>query len=167
VNRERSTRAHLAVVRLYPRSFRDEYGTDMAQLFANQCRDEPKSRVWLRCIADLAVTIPARHMEVRVHHRIGDGIVASLFVAVSVCGAVLAVVGPTNLGVRSLSTAIAVCAALLAVVAWRASRSPLPALPMTSRWWHLLVAGGATLAILIAVTTRLGRCRIRGGLLSC
>ena len=153
---ERSARVYRALVRLYPRSFRDEYGTDMGQLFEDQCRDESTFRVWLRCMADLAVTVPARHFEARVHHRMNDGAVAILFVAVSVCAAALAVLGPRNLGVRYVSTAIAVSAALLAVVAWRAARSPSPVLPMMSRWWQLLVAGGATLAILIAVTTATG-----------
>jgi hypothetical protein len=38
------------LVRLYPRRFREEYGAEMARLLADQLRDEPASRVWVRTL---------------------------------------------------------------------------------------------------------------------
>jgi hypothetical protein len=37
-----------ALVRLYPRRFRDEYGPALVLLFARQLREEAAARVWAR-----------------------------------------------------------------------------------------------------------------------
>ena len=64
MNGERvAVRLYGVLVRLYPRRFRDEYGADMVQLIRDQCADEPTWRVCARAATDLAITIPAQHME--------------------------------------------------------------------------------------------------------
>jgi len=77
------------LLRLYPRRFRNEYGTDMALLFAQQLRGEPTSRVWARGVVDLAVTIPTQHLEAHMD-RPPNPSVPVVFAAVSVSGLVLA-----------------------------------------------------------------------------
>jgi hypothetical protein len=58
--------AHVALYRhliaLYPHSFRDSYAADLVDLFAEQLRDLPPLRVWLRTVRDLAVTVPTQHL---------------------------------------------------------------------------------------------------------
>ena len=45
MNGDRATvRVYRSLLRLYPREFRDEYGTDMVQLLREQCSDEPAWR---------------------------------------------------------------------------------------------------------------------------
>ena len=63
MNGTRAVGIYRGLLRVYPRRFRDEYRDDMALLFANQLRDEPAGRVWARVVIDLAITIPARHLE--------------------------------------------------------------------------------------------------------
>ena len=46
-----------ALVSLYPRSFRTDYGEPMVQLFADRVRDVG-ARAWLRAVPDLARTVP-------------------------------------------------------------------------------------------------------------
>ena len=57
--------AYKRLVRLYPASFRTEYGDDMADLFAAQIADEPSARVWARTVKDLAATVPRRSCQPR------------------------------------------------------------------------------------------------------
>jgi len=58
---------HLAVyrrmTRLYPASFRQDYGEDLGALFAKQIEDESAGRVWARTIRDLAVSVPFQRLE--------------------------------------------------------------------------------------------------------
>jgi len=55
-------RAYGALVALYPREFRDEYGADMVQLARDACRDDPTWLVAGRVLVDLAVSIPTQHL---------------------------------------------------------------------------------------------------------
>ena len=61
--------AYRRLVRLYPRSFRDAYGDDLVALFEDQRADEPATRVWRRALADLLVSVPVQHLEVRMSRR--------------------------------------------------------------------------------------------------
>src|SRR5579864_4701509 len=62
-----SERVYRALLKVYPKRYRERFGEQMGQLFADQLRasDTPKkfARVWLRTLADLARTVPARHLE--------------------------------------------------------------------------------------------------------
>lgn len=55
--------AYRALLHLYPRRFRAEYGPDMALLFANQLRDEAGVCVWARTLVDVAINVPTQHLE--------------------------------------------------------------------------------------------------------
>jgi hypothetical protein len=54
--------AYRALLVLYPRSFRQEYGEPMAQLFGDRLRDVGP-RVWLRAVPDLIRTVPSQRIE--------------------------------------------------------------------------------------------------------
>ena len=54
---DRNVNTYRCLSKLYPKSFRDEYGHDLIATFAEQLRDERTGRVWLTTIRDLAVTL--------------------------------------------------------------------------------------------------------------
>jgi hypothetical protein len=141
----------------YPRRFRDEYGIDMALLFNEQLRDEPAGRVWARGLVDLAITIPAQHLEAHMD-RPPNPTVPVVFAAISVSGVVLAIVSGSSLGMVAfaLALALAVVAGVLAVAAWRHTRAISAARPATARWWQILLGGVGALATTIVVLNVVG-----------
>ncbi len=143
------------LLRLYPRRFRDDYGVDMALLFAEQLRDEPAGRVWTRGVVDLAITIPALHLEAHMN-RPPNPTVPVVLAAVSVSGLVLGIVGGSNLGMLGLGLAVAVIAGLLAFAAWRHTRAISAARPAAERWWQVLAAGVIVFATTIVVVNVTG-----------
>ncbi len=88
-------RAYGALVALYPREFRDEYGADMVQLARDACRDDPTWLVAGRVLVDLAVSIPTQHLEAHVH-RSPSHLVPLIYTAVAGAGIVLALAGGSN-----------------------------------------------------------------------
>lgn len=48
----------------YPAAFRHEYGAEMEQLFADRLQTEPRFRLWLETLADIARTGPKEHWHV-------------------------------------------------------------------------------------------------------
>jgi len=143
------------LLRLYPRRFRDDYGVDMALLFAEQLRDEPAGRVWTRGVVDLAITIPARHLEAHMN-RLPNPTVPVVLAAISVSGLVLGIVGGSNLGMLGFGLAVAVMAGVLAFAAWRHTRAVSAARPATERWWQVLVTGVIVLTTTIVVVNITG-----------
>ena len=133
---------------LYPRSFRDEYGSDMALLFADQLRDEPAARVWARGAVDLAISVPARHLEAHVN-RPPNAVVPLLFASLSLAGALAGLAGGSNLVVLAVCMAIAVLAGALAIAARRQARAVMPHSGLTAQWWKLLTFGSAALVAMI------------------
>jgi hypothetical protein len=66
-----SERLYRALLVLYPRSFRHDYGDPMVQLFADRRRDVgPKA--WLDAVPDLFRTVPSQRIEA-VMSRLGTG----------------------------------------------------------------------------------------------
>src|ERR1700722_2247619 len=55
------TKLFRAMLYCYPAEFRHEYGTEMEQLFADRLQSEPRWRVWLESVADLAFAAPREH----------------------------------------------------------------------------------------------------------
>lgn len=58
------------LLRLYPRAFRDRYGSEMTRVFGEQARDAAASgdplslaSLWARSIIDVAVTAPGHHLR--------------------------------------------------------------------------------------------------------
>lgn len=147
-------RVYRALLHLYPRSFRIEYGDDMVLLLRLQLRDENVVRVAARAAVDFAITIPARHLEAHMNHTATTALVIT-FGAVA---AALAIVG----GPIGLVAALALFA--LAVVTWRRNR---PVVDSTGgRWWKLLLAGASLLATVIVVTTITGELPDNGWLIA-
>ena len=144
-----------ALLRLYPRRFRDEYGPDMALLVADQLRDEPAVRVWARCIVDLAITLPTRHLEAHMN-RPPTPLVPLLFAVLSLTGLGLAVIGGSSLGMLAFGMSVAAVAAALGVLAWRYTRPVAVGRPVVAHWWKFLIVGAAVLAAVIVVTTATG-----------
>lgn len=132
-------RAYGALMALYPREFRDEYGADMVQLARDACRDEPQWRVAGRVLVDLAISIPTQHLEVRMH-RSPSLLIPLIYTAVSGAGIVLALAGGTNAALLVVGLVVAAIAGTLAVIAWRRA-APIGGSVPTTHWWKLVVAG--------------------------
>jgi predicted permease len=58
------TKLFRAMLYCYPAEFRHEYGTEMEQLFADRLQAEPRWRVWLEAVVDLAFSVPKEHWYV-------------------------------------------------------------------------------------------------------
>jgi hypothetical protein len=56
-------RLYRALVRLYPRQFRRDYGDDLVQHFADLVTDRGARAAWRRTSLDLTITIPRYHLE--------------------------------------------------------------------------------------------------------
>lgn len=132
-------RAYGALVALYPRKFRDEYGADMVQLARDACRDDPPSRVACRVFVDLAITIPTQHLEAHMH-RSPSPLVPLIYTAVSGAGILLALAGGTNATLLVVGLVVAAIAGTLAVVAWRRA-APVGGSVETTHWWKFVAAG--------------------------
>jgi hypothetical protein len=146
------------LVRLYPRAFRDDYGTDLVDLFAEQVRDEPAWRVGARALVDLALTVPTQHLEAHMDRTLDRSpnvvVTYSLGAVVAAAIAVGLVVG--HPAVFLACGAVALAAAGLAVVNARRTRPLSDPQPLAAHWWKPVAAGTTLLATLIAVTTATG-----------
>lgn len=147
--------AYRALLRLYPREFRDEYGVDMALLFAHQLRDEPPGRVCARSLVDLARTIPTRHLEAHMKHAPGPGLPLTV-TALSVTAVAVAIIGGTDRGVLVVALPVAVLSTLFAVSLWHDTRPVAVPHDTTARWWKYLAGGAGLLIALIVTTTATG-----------
>lgn len=127
----------------------------MVLLFAEQLRDEPAMRVWARGVIDLAITIPARHLEAHMT-RLPNPSVPVLFAALSVAGVVFGVIAGSNVAMLAVGLSVAAVAGVLAVVAWRHTRAITAARPATAHWWKFLAGGAGLLVAVIVVTTATG-----------
>jgi len=143
------------LLRVYPRRFRNEYGTDMALLFAQQLRDEPAARVWARCIIDLAITIPTQHLETHMN-RPPNPAVPAIFAAIGVSGIAFVGIGGSNLAMVAVGLGIAAVAGVLAIASWRHARTISDTRPAAERWWQILLAGISMLATSIVVLNIVG-----------
>ncbi len=85
-----STQFYCALLILYPRPFRDEYGPHMAQVFRDCCRDVYRQsemlgllRLWISTLGDLMITALEERLThhggpANVIHKIGIGLAAGL-----------------------------------------------------------------------------------------
>lgn len=140
--------AYRAMVRLYPREFREEYGADMVQLLRDQRADEPAWRVFARAAIDVAITVPAQHLEVNMNEP-STHLVPLLYTACALGGVLLAIVGGSSTGVVALGVIIAVVAGTTAAIAWRRT-GPAGGRISTRGWWKLVVAGPCIIAGVVA-----------------
>jgi hypothetical protein len=140
-------RAYRVLVHLYPRQFRDEYGDDMVALFRDQCRDEPAWSVSLRSLLDLALTVPSRHVEARLH-RNPTPVTTLGYLTVAFAGLVLAAVGGTAPLALVTGAVVAGGAGALAVLTWRRA-APFRGSNLASHWWRFVVAGPVLIGAVI------------------
>ncbi len=141
--------AHVAVyrriTRLYPPSFRHNYGADLITLFAHQIQDEPPIRVWLRTLRDLAVSVPTQRLEAHMK-RSSSHLVTTLSGVVAGTAALLALTVGTG-PAMPVFLVVALCGGAIAVWSWQANQ-PVSADGVASRsWWKVLLAGPALAAL--------------------
>ena len=151
----RSVGIYRELLLVYPRSFRDKYRDDMALVFADQLRDDPTGRVWARGVVDLAITIPARHLEAHMN-RPPNPTVPLVYGALSVTGVVFAIVGGSSIGIAAIALALAVVAGYFAVASWRTTRAVTEARPAAARWWQVLLGGVGVLTTTIVAVNIIG-----------
>jgi len=70
-----SERIYRIFLRAYPKRYREQFAEPMARCFRDQLRAASgpfaAALLWLRVLADLACSVPARHLERRVHFHHG------------------------------------------------------------------------------------------------
>ena len=147
--------AHLAVYRrlslLYPRSFRDDYDADLVAVFAQQLRDEPPGRVWLRTLRDLAVSVPTQHLEARMSSPSPHVVTATCAVVAATAGALTVTIG-TGPAMPAFALVTLVFAAI-AYWSWEASRPARGVGPSAGQlWWKFLVAGCSLAGLTLLAT---------------
>ncbi|HEY6531926.1 MAG TPA: hypothetical protein VIY72_06460 [Acidimicrobiales bacterium] len=150
----RTVRLYRRVLWLYPRSFRDEYGDDMAQLLAEQLREEGAWRIWCRLAVDLVLTVPARRLEAHMT-RPSSSAVTVLYGLVALVGLLVLLVGGTSIAAVAVGGVVTIVAGSLAFVSARRSRT-LTRGSVTAHWWKFLVGGVVALVGLVVVTTITG-----------
>jgi hypothetical protein len=141
-------RAYRALLRLYPRRFRDQYGADMVLLMREQRTEESASRLFIRSMVDLAISLPTQHLEARMR-RAPNPLVPLAYAIAAVAGLLLAILGGTNPAMLVLGLGLAVFAGAIATLAWRRSRPVGNTPTVTATWWKFLVAGPCLAALVI------------------
>jgi hypothetical protein len=149
-----AVRVYRMFVRLYPKRFREEYGTDLIALVTDQLRDEPAWRVLTRSAVDLALTLPARHLEAHMD-RAPTPIIPFLFGALALSAVIVgATIGHPIVVLACIAVGIA--AGGLGLMAAHRARPLTQPRPAAAHWWKFLASGAGLLAALIAVTTATG-----------
>lgn len=144
-------RVYRALIALYPRRFRDEYGADMVQMLRDQCSDEPAWQACARAAVDLVISIPTQHLEAHVD-RPSTHLVPLLYTALAAGGLLCALVGGSNAVILVIGVAVALVAGTAAAVAWRRS-GPIGPRFSTDGWWKLVLAGPCIIgAVIIAAS---------------
>ena len=64
-----NTSVYRALVRLYPRQFRDHYGDDLVLHFADLVHRDGVRRAWFHATVDLLVTVPRYRLETIMNPR--------------------------------------------------------------------------------------------------
>jgi hypothetical protein len=146
--------AYRRLVRLYPRAFRDEFGTDLVDLLTEQLRDEPTGRVVARGLIDLALTVPTQHLEAHMDRSPNTALTCALGALAFATTAVGVAVGHPAVLVGCL--AVGITLAGLALLNARRGRPLTDAKPIAVHWWKPTAAGIGLLLMLIAVTTATG-----------
>lgn len=111
-----------SLLRLYPRGFRDDYGDDLLQHFADLTIDRGARAAWIRTGVDLIVTVPRYRLEsVMTEHRSATSL--NVAIALLAAGGVLSVLTGEYPGLVLLVAALALAFAQRSTLA-RAIRTP-------------------------------------------
>ena len=123
------------LLRAYPRSFRERFGPEMAQLFLDRRRDGARGvDLVLHEAVDVLRTAPRLHLESPMSRKVFLAILVAITIFSTLAG------GPAGL----------ILAALL-VVAIVGLRSERPVEPPTGRWWRWFAAAAVSVLVLFAV----------------
>jgi hypothetical protein len=141
-------RAYGALVRLYPRAFREQYAADMVRLMREQRSDESASRLFTRSLVDLAISLPTQHLEARMR-RAPNPLVPLVYATAAIAGLLVAFLGGSNAATLLLGLGLAIAAGTVATLAWRRSRPVGNARTVTATWWKFLLAGPFLVAVVI------------------
>jgi uncharacterized membrane protein YhaH (DUF805 family) len=136
--------AYAALIRLYPRSFREDYGPDMEVLLRRQLQDEPALRVWGRALLDVVLTVPPQHLEVLMSRPVSSSSLYSGLGIVSLAAAGLLV---ATVGLSPVGLAVVVVLVALGAISWR--RSHALSGSGGNRGWTFLLAGVVGLAVTV------------------
>lgn len=144
-----------AVIKSYPRQFRDEYGPDLVLLFEDQLRDESSVRVVGRTLLDLVISVPIRHLEAHMT-RLSPSIATFGFAIISFASLATAVIVGSNASRVVFGVLIALTSGSVALVAARRSRPLTAERPFSAHWWKFMAGGVGAIALFAAVTTATG-----------
>ena len=147
-------RTYRRLIRLYPRQFREEYGADLVLLLADQLRDDPPWRAYTRSAVDLALTVPARHLEAHMK-RPPSTILPVVYATSALVCLLLLGVGGSNPAFSLVLMLPVIGFSAMAVTSWRRGR-PFVDARAADGWWRFLVAGVASLVGAIVVTSIVG-----------
>ncbi len=150
MSHDRQLTIYRALTGLYPRSFRDDYQEDLVVLFSHQITDESPIGVWARTIRDLAVTVPAQHLEAAMHRPPTPVLVGICSVVAAIALALALVLGTGRPPVSIVFLIVAVVSGAVGVSAWRAQRPIRDVGPFDAVWWKFLLAGGSVVAATFA-----------------
>jgi hypothetical protein len=141
--------AHLALyrhlTRLYPSSFRHNYGDDLITLFAKQIEDEPLARVWARTFRDLAVSVPTQRLEAHMKHPSSHLLTALLGVVAGTASLLALTLGTGP--AMPVFIVVALISGATAVWAWQAAQPVRGDNAIGRSWWKVLLAGPALAAL--------------------
>lgn len=147
---DRQLTIYRALTALYPRSFRDDYGEDLAVLFSHQISDEPPLGVWTRTIRDLAVTVPAHHLEAQMHRPPTPVLVGICSVTTATATALAVVLGTSAPSLSIVFLMVALVAGAVGVWAWKAQQPVHDVASLDALWWKFLIAGISLVAATFA-----------------
>ncbi len=116
-------RTYRAVIRLYPREFRQHYGDDLLQAHADLVHEHGRSRAWRRTGLDVAITVPRYRLETIMTARHPDTALHVVIGALLILGVLATISGGGLLGLPILLIAVIVAIAQRSRLA-RSLRSP-------------------------------------------
>ncbi len=137
-------RAYSALVGLYPRRFRDEYGQDMVLLFEEMAADRGAARVWPTLLRDAFTSIITQRMETLMSETQSRTLTLVGFVSLAVGVVAMALFGSAAKPLFLVLLA-ALGAGGLAIGLFLRSNAAYrePGQGMHRHWWRYLLAAAA------------------------
>jgi len=147
-----ASNAHVSVyrhmIRLYPPSFRRDYGADLVMLFASQIADERPARVWARTCRDLAISVPTQRLEAHMK-RPSSHLLTAVSGVVAGTAALLAVALGTG-PAMPVFLAVALLSGATAIWLWQAAQPIRADKAQSGSWWKVFLAGSAIAVLTFA-----------------
>lgn len=147
---DRQLTIYRTLTALYPRSFRDDYREDLAVLFSHQINDGPPLGVWARTIRDLAVTVPAHHLEAHMHRPSTPVLVGICSVTTATATALAVALGTGTPSLSIVFLMVALGAGAVGIWTWKAQQPVHDVASPDTLWWKFLIAGASMVAATFA-----------------